>query len=338
MKTTLNVPVNSTYHEVKSEFAIQWEKNKDEKYKEYRRKWSENAKNFIVEKAPLHLDIEPTNACNLKCPMCPRTVILNDESKNENFHVGNMKLETFKKLIDEAVEIGVYSIKLNWLGEPLVHKDIVEMVRYAKEKGIIDVMFNTNAALLTEDISRKLIEAGLDKIFFSFDSPYKEQYEEIRVGASYEESLENIKSIVKIRNSMGKTTPLTRVSMVLMDDNKEAYNDFVELFKDIVDIVAYVEYREPIGEGMEITENVNGFACAQLWERMFVAWDGEVIVCCVDSERGYVAGNIHENSIKEIWNGEKYAHIRKCHKDGEFYKIGICSKCDLPLRKKDGDV
>lgn len=329
-----NIPINPTYHEVNNDRAKKWEESRSDRYKEYRRKWVENAKNFILEEAPLHIDIEPTNACNLRCPMCPRTVIL--ENGSHNFNISSMKIETFKRLIDEAAEIGVYSLKLNWLGEPLVHPHIVEMVRYAKEKGLVDVMFNTNAALLNEKISRELIEAGLDKLFFSFDSPHKEKYEEIRVGASYDETLENIKRFIRIRDEMGSQTPLTRVSMVLMDSNHDEYNEFVDMFKDIVDIVAYVEYREPESTGVK--EYNADFACAQLWQRMFVAADGEVIVCCIDSNREYVAGNIHEDSIKNIWKNERYTSIRDLHKNGNYNQVPMCSKCDLTTKKDSGTV
>lgn len=335
---SMNVPINPTYHEVVNDFAKEWEKNKSEKYKEYRRKWVENPKKFIVEEAPLHLDIEPTNACNLKCPMCPRTVLLQDESKKDQFSIGMMKMDTFKKVIDEAVEIGVYSIKLNWLGEPLVHPNIVEMVRYAKVKGIVDVMLNTNAVALTKELSKGLIDAGLDKIFFSFDSPYKEKYEEIRIGAKYEEALDNIRTIVEMRDRLGKTSPLTRVSMVLMEENKEEYDEFVELFKDIVDVVAYVEYRAPVGNEDIKINTENEFACSQLWQRMFISWDGDAIPCCVDSEKELAMGSIHKDTIKNIWNNEKYTQIRDSHKNGTYYDIERCRKCDLALKEQDGTV
>ncbi|OSB14047.1 radical SAM/SPASM domain-containing protein [Clostridium botulinum] len=336
MSNKINVPVNSTYHEIINDFAKEWEANKNERYKEYRRKWANNPKNFIEEKAPLHLDIEPTNACNLKCPMCPRTVIVNDKSKNDKFNIGMMDMDTYKKIIDEAVRIGVYSIKLNWLGEPLVHPQIVDMVKYAKDKGIVDVMFNTNAALLTRDISKQLIDVGLDKIFFSFDSPIKEKYEQIRVGANFEDTLNNIRCLISIRDGLGKKSPLTRVSMVLMKENEEEYKQFIELFKDIVDVVAYVEYREPVGTEREL--DVTEFACSQLWQRMFIAWDGDVIPCCVDSEKELLMGNIHKNSINQIWNSEIYKKIRENHKNGRWHKHSRCRKCDLPYKKKDGTI
>ncbi|WP_430883981.1 radical SAM/SPASM domain-containing protein [Fusibacter sp. JL216-2] len=328
------IPVNPTYHEVNNDVAKQWEKNKSPRYKEYRKKWSNNPLEFKLEEAPLHLDIEPTSACNLKCPMCPRTVML--ESGETNLSVETMPLDVYKKIIDEAAEIGVYSIKLNWLGEPMVHPDIVEMVRYAKEKGLVDVMFNTNGTLLNENISVELIEAGIDKIFFSFDSPNKEKYESIRIGAKFDEVYNNIKRFVELRNEMGRTTPLTRMSMVLMEENSDEFEEYVEMFKDIVDVVAYVEFREPMRETQK--EYNYNFACSQLWQRMFIAADGEVIVCCVDNTREYVVGNIHQNSIKEIWRNEKYMEIRAKHSCGKYNEVAMCSKCDLPNRKESGTV
>ena len=71
----------------------------------------------------------------------------------------------FKKIVDEGATNGLYAIKLGYLGEPLICKDIVKMVAYAKDKGIVDVMFNTNGALLTKSMSEKLIKAVIDKIF-----------------------------------------------------------------------------------------------------------------------------------------------------------------------------
>ena len=195
------VIVNPTYHEINNEVTKTWEEKKGERYKEYRKKWINNPQNYIVERGPLHLDIEPTNACNLKCLMCPRTVLIEE---NREFKITKIRLNEYKKIIDEAVKIGVYSIKLNWLGEPLVHSEIVEMITYAKKMGIIDIMLNTNAVLLDEDMSFKLINSGLDKIFFSFDSPYKDEYENIRIGASYEDTLNNIKNFNRIRNELLK--------------------------------------------------------------------------------------------------------------------------------------
>jgi len=139
MSNKIEVPIDTYMYEIKSERAIEWESNKSEEYKEYRVKWSHNPQNFIEEDGPLNLDIETTNACNLRCTMCPRTAI-EKFSVNDNFKLGYMDINLYKNLIDQAIDIGVKAIKLNWRGEPTIHKNIIEMIHYAKDKGILDVI------------------------------------------------------------------------------------------------------------------------------------------------------------------------------------------------------
>ena len=104
-------------------------------YKEYRNKWRETAVNHVKTEFPLHLDIEVTSYCNLACPMCPRTHRV-QLGKWEN---RMMKLETFKKIIDEGTKRGLKAINLNNFGESFYNKNIIEMIEYAKSKGVIDI-------------------------------------------------------------------------------------------------------------------------------------------------------------------------------------------------------
>jgi len=127
---------------------------------------AENAEKLVLEKYPLHLDIAITNVCNLECTFCARTVRVEEGKWRKSEH---MSLDLFKKIIDEAVELGTYSINLNLLNEPLIHPKLIEMVRYAKEKGIIDVFFHSHGGLLTGDKAEKLLESGLDRLLISID-------------------------------------------------------------------------------------------------------------------------------------------------------------------------
>lgn len=333
----IKIPVDPNFNQFKSNYACEWEEKKGEKYKNYREKWVNNPKRFILEDGPINLDIEITNCCNLKCPMCPRTVMINDDIpvSGGKFETGFMDFSFYKKLIDQAAQIGVKAVKLNWLGEPTMHKDLVKMVTYAKEKGILDVLINTNGVFLNKELARGLIEAGLDKLLFSFDSPYKENYENIRIGADYHKVIENIKNVNILRSELKKDNPMTRASMVMMKENQHHFNDFMELFKDHVDVVAWSEYtnkEEILGdERKRIKREKNkNFACAQLWQRMFVSWNGNVVVCCADVKMEYQVGDARKESIYDIWKNEKYQHIRKMHMAGNYSGIPICGKCDMP--------
>jgi len=329
------VKPNPTYIEVKtSDHFRKWEDSRAERYREYRKKWSENPKKQIVGDFPIHLDIESTRKCNLRCPMCPRTVKL---ERGEIIEEGDMDFELYKKVVDEGAENGLYSIKLVYLGEPLICKDIVKMVAYAKEKGIIDVMLNTNGVLLTEDMSKALIGAGIDKIFISFDSPKKERYEKLRKGANFESVIKNVKNLVRIREELKSINPLVRVSMVVMKENKGEVLDYLKLWVPIVDAVGFGDYVNPQqkdtkgGERSIIDHSQHkGFICAQLYQRLFVHWDGKIGLCCADFDAEMGLGNARDVKIKDVWLGEKMQRIRALHEKGEWYKVPLCTKCDIP--------
>ena len=107
------------------------------------------------------MDIGITNVCNLKCTFCARTVRVDEGRWRKAQH---MDLDLFKKIIDEAVELGTYSINMNLLNEPLTHPKIMEMIRYAKQKGIIDVHFHSHGGLLDEEKANQLLDSGLQLI------------------------------------------------------------------------------------------------------------------------------------------------------------------------------
>jgi MoaA/NifB/PqqE/SkfB family radical SAM enzyme len=234
---------NPSYIEVRfSDFITKWEQLRSDKYWEYRQKWIKNAKEQIVENFPLHLDIEVSRRCNLRCPMCPRTLKI---ERGEKLNEGDMSMSLYRKVIDEGSREGLCSIKLSYLGEPLIHKELPEMIKYAKDKGIVDIMFNTNGVLLTEDVSQKLISAGLDKLFVSFDSPNPETYEKIRVGTTFDRVFNNVKNLLKIREKMNSINPVIRVSMTVMQENKAEVLDYIKLWHGIADLIGFGDYINP---------------------------------------------------------------------------------------------
>jgi len=156
--------IDSNFH-----LKIAKKEKQTQEYVEYRRKWNENPQKFIVGDFPIHVDIETITTCNLKCFMCVQSYDPPDPMK--------MDFKVFKKVIDECAGKGVCSIKTQYRGEPLLDTRMPDMIKYAKEKGILEVMFNTNATLLSEGTAKALIDAGLDKIICSVDGYTKDVYE-----------------------------------------------------------------------------------------------------------------------------------------------------------------
>jgi radical SAM protein with 4Fe4S-binding SPASM domain len=318
---------NKTYHEIV--YSTKWEENKSDKYWQYRKEWVEYPKNKKVPEFPLHIDIETTNVCNLKCPMCPRTILL---AKHEFSSQGYMSQEEYKSIIDQAVENGAYSIKLNYLGEPLLHKEVVWQVEYAKKAGIIDVMMNSNGDLLTKELGEELLKAGLDKLFISFDSISPDIYEVQRKGTTLGKVVDNLYQFLKLRNESYPDTHV-RVSMVMYktDEWIAQFEGLKAMWKNLVDAVGYGFYVERDYDQVETYPKVDGFYCEQLFQRMFLKYNGNATVCCVDDQDEYVVGNWKSEKLKDIWNSPAYKNIRKKHLSGDYMDINMCSKCYLPV-------
>lgn len=290
------------------------------RYREYRKKWYEYPKKAIVNEFPLHLDIESTNACNLRCPMCGRNFMTEK--------IGYMDWKLYKKIIDEGAEHNLPSVKLNYRGEPLLHPKLVEMVKYAKDSGIIEVQFNTNGLLLDEKKASELIDAGLDRIIISFDGATKETYEKIRVGSNYDIVVSNIKRFVKMRGERGLKRPCLRVQMINMEETRNEIDSFVKMWKPIANKLGIITKRERDPKRKDMSYR-KAFPCPQIWQRMMICWDGEVRMCCGDWFGEIVVGDANKDNLFDLWHGETYERMRELHSRGEFNKIPVCARCEV---------
>lgn len=291
---------------------------------DYRKKWQRNPEYFIVDKFPLHLDVESANTCNLRCRMCQIPF-----SKMEKKF---MNIEMLEKILDEAEEYKLPSIKFNFRGEPLMHPQISEFVRLAKKASILETQFNTNGTLLDRRLSRDLIEAGLDRIKFSIDSINPLIYNKFRQGANYEETIHNITDFVEIRDKLNKKLPSVQVQMVVMRTNLQEIEDYIKFWEDIVNRIGFSRYRSQDNlTGVE--ENLQNMQirvpCPQLWQRLVVTCDGIILMCCGDYRLKNPLGNIKDSTISEIWNSERLNKIRFFHQEGHFEKIDACKYCEV---------
>ncbi|MFH1401629.1 MAG: radical SAM protein [Parcubacteria group bacterium] len=302
------------------------EKSFGKDYLAYREKWKEHPQKGIVGEFPLHLDIESTNSCNLRCPMCGRNFMKEK--------LGFIDWNLFVKIVDEAAKYHLPSIKLNYRGEPLLHPKISEMVKYAKKKGILEVQFNTNGLLLNEKKAKELIEAGIDRIIFSFDAADKKIYEKIRRGSNYNIVIKNIKKLAEIRNKKGLKRPLIRVQMVKMRINKKEVESFINMWLPVANRVSVSTERNLLGRKKKLKH----FSCPQIWQRLMVCWDGEVRMCCGDWYGEIILGNAKKNSLYKIWHGKKLNEIRKLHLEGRFNKISLCARCEVNTPRFDSEL
>lgn len=317
---------NATYDENVCSEA--WKKHRSPAYFEYRRQWEEVPHNKEELDFPIHLDIETTTICNLKCPMCPRTEML---AKNTFSEVGRMSRQQYASIIDQGVAHGLKSIKLNYLGEPLAHKDVVWQVEYAKKKGVLDVMMNSNATLLKPEMSEKLLEAGLDNLFVSFDAVSPDLFEQQRVGTTMGKVIDNLHAFIQLRNARFPHVQV-RLSMVMYDDPlwQAQFEGIKTMWGWLVDGIGYGNYTERDPDLRSDYPEISGFWCSQPYQRMFLKYNGDVTICCLDDKDELVLGDWRKTKLYDIWNSPAYKEIRRQHTEGRYYEITLCRKCHVP--------
>ena len=286
----------------------------------YRKNWLNQPKKCIQKKysnedlkkkniLPLCLDIEVASICDLACPFCFREFIVTPDKIIDDSFCYN--------LIDQAADLKIPSIKFNWRGEPLLHPKLPEFIDYAKNKGILETIINTNATTLTKKLSEKLIKSGLDFMIYSFDGGSAKTYEKNRPGRfkknNFDKVYNNIVNFKSIKEKMNAKFPFTKIQMILTKETFNEQKKFFELFNDVVDDVSVSQYTERGGEiadldhaglaqynhelkihnlkfGSPYMRDAFGKIflakgrkpCEQPFQRLLVTYEGRVAMCCHD--------------------------------------------------------
>jgi len=297
----------------------------DEKWLEYRKKWDTYPQKGIVKELPLQIDLFAVDVCNLKCPMCPRQGHIPGK--------GYMAFDQVKKILDQTADYGLCAFNFAGLGEPTLYPDLFEVIKYAKEKGVIDVNMHTNGTRLEPDFNRKLLESCLDRLIISLDSADKERYEKIRVGAKFEKVYAAVEDLIRQRNEHSKSRLHIKANFIEMDEKDPTEkNKFISYWKDKADRIAILRYLDcQTGEErIHYKENYkqdDRFCCPELWRRLVILSDGTATLCPRDMKKKYIIGNINEETVPEIWTGKKMQHIRDLHRQGRFKEFCLCADC-----------
>lgn len=186
----------------------------DEKIKRLKR-W------MIEEQAPpTTLELNPTTKCNLKCLSCWLR-----EFKAETEELSDEKL---LNIINEASKLGVKEIRIPGSGEPLMRKNLTEVMKKIKEHSMNGLLI-TNGTLFTKQSIQELVEIGWDCVTFSIDSADEKTHDYLRgVKGSFHKVIESLKEFKRIKNELKKEKPLIRFNTVLSNKN---YDHIPEIFE-----------------------------------------------------------------------------------------------------------
>lgn len=289
----------------------------------YRLKWNYFPRLNIVPSFPLHVDIEVTDACNLRCIMCVH-------GAGKPLKTGFIDHEFAKDMIRQVATGGAYSVKLNWRGEPALYKKLPDLIGYAKKQGILEVQINTNGLPFSREAIEKIIKAGLDRVIFSMDGNTAETYERIRIGGRFQKLVDNIEYFIATRKRLQSITPFIRVQMVRMQSNQHEVEGFVDRWCGKVDDIRISDVTDRgqgnmLSVGDQIT--VGRRRCPQPWLRIVVSREGLVMPCCSDWYCRRVIGDAKRELLQTIWHGKKMKQFRKLVWSNKLDDFEPCRSC-----------
>ncbi len=295
-----------------------------EEYFRYRSEFNKRAYEHIPRTFPIHLDLELTNYCNLKCPYCFRQKSTFNEIKK-----GYMDFKIFKTAIDEGINNGVMAIKLNWRGEATLHPHILNFIGHAKSAGILDIMLNTNGQF-SKEFCKQLIEAGVTDISFSIDAFSPETFGKVRVGGDYKTVVNNVLYVRNtIKKERMKRLPNLRATFVLNEHNKDEKDMFFEYWKQRVNIVAINKCHDNSDKdyGIGKRQKKEGFVCPHIFNRLLVTWDGTILPCCGDLYKTMKRGTIGKDTLYDAYNSTFMQRLRKAFISHNYDRFNTCASC-----------
>jgi len=296
---------------------------------------SYNFRKTVLDYPPFFIWVEPTNRCNLKCAIC---------SRNTNSRVmGNMKIELFKDIVDQLRVLNPLVITMHLSGEPLLHPSLPEMIEIATKNGI-GTTLSTNGMLLTEDLSKALIDAGLLSLRIDF-SPNKEKFEFARKGSDWKKIYQNINSLLKLKKNEELQFPVIKIQNIRFSEGEEPEKKEMSALKALFKDNPADEYFhfQTHSWGGEFATNLKKNSlyklsvrqnkykpCSHLWNSFVITYEGKVVPCCRDLNNELILGDVKDNKIIDIWQSPEYVELRKLHVQKKISDIKLCRDCSKP--------
>lgn len=296
----------------------------------------------VVWGVPPVLTIEPTNICNLRCPLC-----VTGNGTMERAY-GRMEFATFARLIDEVGDRVLYLVFFNQ-GEPYLHRGLHEFVAYAKRRGIY-VTTSSNAHYFDDATAEATVRSGMDSLVLSVDGAEQETYAHYRVGGSLAKVQSGIRALVAAKQRLRSKTPYLYMQFLVMQHNEHEIPAMQRMARELgVDrLLIKTTQVETLEEAQawlpredkyrryhvaenEFTVKRGKGVCARPWLTTMVNWDGGVVPCCFDKNAHHLTGELRaEKNFAAIWRSETYTGFREKMLNGRN-DLDLCKNCNQGL-------
>ena len=288
---------------------------------------------------PVTVSIEPTTACNLRCPECPSGL------RAFSRDTGNLKEDFFRRMTDELHRDLFYLI-FYFQGEPYINPSFLDMVRYAHRRRIFTIT-STNGHFLNDENARRTVESGLDRLIISVDGTTQETYRQYRIGGNLEQVLQGARNVIRWKRRLKSRRPHVVFQFLVVKPNEHQIPDVYRLAREIgVDEVKlktaqvydyqhgnpliptqdrYARYRRTKDGNWQVKNTLTPH-CWKLWHSCVITWDGQVVPCCFDKDAKYRLGDLKKDNFQSIWHAPAYYDFRRAILKGRD-QIDICQNC-----------
>lgn len=295
-------------------------------------------KSVINKGRPMNITIEPTNICNLQCPVCETGAgILGRPDKSMTF-------DQFKVIIDKVAP-HTNILMYYFMGEPFINKDSYRMIRYAKDLGIPWVTTCTNGDPVQP---QKLVDSGIDEVSFQIGGMTQETHQIYRVNSNLKRVMKNLEETIRLKNESGSSLKV-ETGFIVMKHNEHEVDAYIKAMKALgVDHIKVVDpCVRTVEQGKQMLPSDSNYwfydveafhqgklkpkvfpdnECPWIYYAMNIHVNGDVVPCCRDPLGEEVMGNLLTQNLDEIWNGERYRNFREriLTDQGD---VGICKLC-----------
>ena len=281
---------------------------------------------FAIRHLPLFVSVEPANVCQLRCPECP--VGQRTKDKGLKTEMPLMTREVFRRVLKEIQETA-WVMQFYFQGEPLLNKDLPQMIREAHEAGLYTIV-STNGQAMTEDLAEELVRAGLNRIIVSMDGLTDASYNAYRVGGSLEKTKMALQLLRKAKERL-KGHTMIELQCLRLKTNEHEWKAFERSYRSLgadrlvfktAQLYDYANGHPLMPSQAKYSRYIKGSdglyhrrklgkGCWRVWSGVVVTTNGEVLPCCYDKAREYAYGNIMNTGMRELFAGEKANTFRQ---------------------------
>ena len=285
------------------------------------------------------LNIEPTTACNLRCPECPSGL------RSFSRPTGNMDHKLFEKIVNENKR-HLWGMNFYFQGEPFIHPGLLEMVKFASDAGIY-CSTSTNGHFMDAKKAEDTVKSGLDHIIFSIDGTTQEVYQQYRREGDLQKVFNGLDHLIEAKQRLKSATPFISVQFLVVGPNEHQIESIKKICEEknvdrlLLKTAQIYHYQSgsPLIPEQEVysryvRQNDGSYRlkyrllnqCWKMWHSAVICWDGRWVPCCFDKDAEYEMGHLNSESSQSIWKSKEYQNFRRQILVGRE-QIDICSNC-----------